>query len=63
MERDWWVYSTVLQGRAILVKDRLSGSAAALTTRCWRDGSGRLDIAEPELPLGGPSRVAEDALT
>lgn len=39
VERDWWVYSTVIHGRAILVKDRnssLRGQIVDPTPDEWR---------------------------
>ena len=61
MERDWWVYSTVLYGRAILVecrKTKARGSIIDPTDEEWKRA-----FHAPSQPYPWPdsSRVHEDA--
>lgn len=61
MERDWWVYSTVLEGRSILVKDRNTGQRGSVidpTPEEWRQA-----FHAPSRPYPWPdaARVVEDA--
>jgi hypothetical protein len=61
MERDWWVYGTVVEGRAILVECRKTGARGSIndpTPEEWRQA-----FHAPSRPYHWPDsgRVAEDA--
>jgi hypothetical protein len=63
MERDWWVYSTVLEGRAILVKDRLSGKRGSIDDPTPEEWSRAFYAPSCNYRWEDGSRVAEDAST
>jgi hypothetical protein len=61
VERDWWVYSTVIEERAILVECRVSGARGSIndpTREEWRQA-----FHAPSQPYRwlAPARVVEDA--
>lgn len=64
MSRDWFVYSTVLEGRAILVKDRNSGARGSIDDPTAEEWGRAFSAPSQGYPWDGdPARINIDPST
>ena len=63
MERDWWVYSTVIDGRAILVQDRSSGTRGSINDPTDEEWGRAFHAPSKPYPWNDPARIVIDPET
>jgi hypothetical protein len=60
VERDWWVYSTVLNGRAILVECRKTGKRGSINDPTPEEWKTAFHAPSQPYPWTDAARVVED---
>jgi hypothetical protein len=63
MEQDWWVYSTVTEGRAILVKNRKTGERGSIDDPTDAEWAKAFRAPSRNYPWDDPARINVDPST